>query len=227
MKHSGITTACAAVLALLTACGGGGDSAPVDFTSKYVGSWQSGCATTSIVKDTAASANANVTSIITLTRVDEANMTATALTTVYAAADKTCSGSVIGTIERTGVSGDTYVVSASGIKSSNGPIKIKVDGTATVGSNTVEQITIDYPALTKTLPSNATSTAGRMAINLADYQATIEKNIVLLSGDKLTLGAGNTTAYPTALGTGNGFTYSRFIGVAVGPIQLVNGKSSN
>lgn len=210
MKHHALPIALAAVVATLTACGGGGGGGtPTDFTTKYVGTWESGCYTNGIVKDATTAGNANVTDAVTLTRVDESNMTAAFVQTVYASTDTNCAATPLGTIERTGLSGGAFSAGASGIKSSNGPNKISVDGTAKIGADTVEQITTDYPALTNTLPSTGTTTAGRISINLADYQAAKEKNIVFQTGNKFTLGQSNASAYPTSLGTTNGFIYTK------------------
>lgn len=217
MNHFKLPIALAVVLATLTACGGGGgnavnaggDSLSPDFTTKYVGTWKSGCYTTGIVKDASTNGNANVTDAVTLTRVDGANMTAAYVKTVYASTDTTCSEASIGAIERTGLSDGAFTSGVAGIKSSNGPNKIKIDGQAKLDAITVDQITLDYPALTNSLPSNATTTAGRIKINLADYQAASEKNIVYQSGDKLTLGLANENTYPTALGTTSSFIYTK------------------
>lgn len=211
MSNSELTIAIAMVIATLTACGGGGDPATTpDYTTKYVGAWKTGCYTTGIVKDASTNGNANVTDTITLTRVDESNMTAAFVKTVYASTDTSCAGAVIGSIERTGLSGDAFSFGASGsIKSSNGPNKIKIDGTAKVDTTTVEQITTDYPALTNTLSSTTTTTAGRISINLADFQAAKQKNIVFQTGNKFTLGQASVSAYPTALGTTNGYIFTK------------------
>jgi len=220
MKNLALPIALAAVMATLAACGGGGgDSTPADYTSKYVGTWKSGCYTTGIVTDAATAGNANVTDTVTLTRVDGSNMTAAYVKTVFASTDTACAGTALGTIERTGISGGAYTLGASGIKSSNGPNKITVDGTAKVDVNTVEQITIDYPALIPGLTSGTTTT-GRISINNANFQATKEKNIVFQSGSKLTLGQANVitttsaAAYPTVLGTTNGYIYTKLTSTA-------------
>lgn len=210
MKNYASTAALVAVIATLAACGGGGgDSTPPDFTTKYVGAWKTGCYTTGIVKDASTNGNANVTDTVTLTRVDESNMTAAFVKTVYASTDTSCAGTALGTIERTGLTGGAYAAGATGIKSSNGPNKIKIDGTAKVDTTTVEQITTDYPALTNSLSSTTTTTAGRITINLADFQAAKEKNIVLQTGNKFTLGQASVSAYPTALGTTSGYIYTK------------------
>ena len=223
MKYYAFTIAMATAMAALTACGGGGgggaDSTPPDYTSKYVGTWKSGCYTTGIVIDAATAGNANVIDTVTLTRVDGSNMTAAYVKTVFASTDTACAGTALGTIERTGISAGAYTLGASGIKSSNGPNKITVDGTAKVDVNTVEQITIDYPAL---IPgsTSGTTTAGRISINNANFQATKEKNIVFQSGNKLTLGQANVitttsaAAYPTVLGTTNGYIYTKLTSTA-------------
>lgn len=235
MKNLGLTFALTAVMATLIACGGGGgDTAPADFTTKYVGTWKSGCYTTGIVKDATTAGNANVTDTITLTRVDGSNMTAAYVKTVFASTDTTCAGTSVGTIERTGISSGAYTLGASGIKSSNGPNKITVDGTAKVDVNTVDQITLDYPAL---IPgsTSGTTTAGRISINIADFQAVKEKNIVFQAGSKLTLGQASviTTssagAYPTALGTTSGYIYTKLTSTASAAqsAPITNGVDTN
>jgi len=233
MKNLALTFALTAVMATLTACGGGGgDTAPADFTTKYVGTWKSGCYTTGIVKDATTAGNANVTDTITLTRVDGSNMTAAYVKTVFASTDTTCAGTSIGTIERTGINAGAYTLGASGIKSSNGTNKITVDGTAKVDVNTVEQITLDYPAL---IPGSTTgtTTAGRISINIADFQAVKEKNIVLQTGSQLTLGQANvvstTSAYPTALGTTSGYIYTKVTSTASAAqaAPIANGEGTN
>ena len=211
MKNYASTTVLVAVIATLAACGGGGgvDSTPPDFTTKYVGAWKTGCYTTGIVKDASTNGNANVTDTVTLTRVDESNMTAAFLKTVYASTDTSCTGTALGTIERTGLTGGAYSAGETGIKSSNGPNKIKIDGTAKIDTTTVEQITTDYPALTNSLSSTTTTTAGRITINLADFQAAKQKNIVFQTGNTFTLGQSSVSAYPTALGTTNGYIFTK------------------
>jgi hypothetical protein len=212
MKNLALPIALAAVMATLTACGGGGgDTTPAqtDYTTKYVGTWKTGCYATGIVKDATTAGNANVTDTITLTRVDGSNMTAAFVKTVFASTDTSCTGAALGTIERTGLSGGAYSAGASGIKSSNGPNKVTIDGTAKVDANTVEQITTDYPALTNALPSTSTTTAGRISINLANFQAAKAKNIVFQAGNKLTLGQSDESAYPTVLGTTSGYIYTK------------------
>ncbi|MEY4447953.1 MAG: hypothetical protein RLZZ433_968 [Pseudomonadota bacterium] len=211
MKNLALPIALAAVMATLTACGGGGGDttqAQTDLTTKYVGTWKSGCYATGIVKDATTAGNANVMDTVTLTRVDGLKMTATFVKTVFASTDTSCAGTALGTIERTGISGGAYTLGASGIKSSNGPNQVTVDGTAKVDVNTVDQITIDYPALIPGL-TIGTTTAGRISINNADFQANKEKNIVFQAGNKLTLGQASVSAYPTVLGTTSGYIYTK------------------
>lgn len=235
MKNCKLHIAVTALMATLTACGGGGgDNTPSDYTSKYVGTWKSGCYATGIVKDATTAGNANVTDTITLTRVDGSNMTAAYVKTVFASTDTTCAGTSIGAIERTGINAGAYTLGASGIKSSNGTNKITVDGTAKVDVNTVEQITLDYPAL---IPGSTTgtTTAGRISINIADFQAVKEKNIVLQTGSQLTLGQANVvsttsaSAYPTALGTTSGYIYTKVTSTASAAqaAPIANGEGTN
>ncbi len=232
MKNLVLPIALAAVMATLAACGGGGgDTTPAqtDYTTKYVGTWKSGCYTTGIVKDAATAANANVTETITLTRVDGSNMTAAFVQAVFASTDTSCAGTALGTIERTGLAGGAFSAGASGIKTSNGLNKITVDGTTKIDVNTVEQITTDYPALTNTLPSTGTTTAGRISINLADFQAVKEKNIVFQTGNKFTLGQSSASAYPTALGTTNGSIYTKQTSTAAAaqPVLITDREITN
>jgi hypothetical protein len=234
MKHDAFTIAMTTVMVTLTACGGGGDSTPTDFTTKYVGTWKSGCYATGIVKDATTAGNANVTDTVTLTKVDGSKMTAAFVKTVFASTDTSCAGTALGTIERTGIGGGAYTAGASGIKSSNGPNQVTVDGTAKVDVNTVDQITIDYPAL---IPGSTTgtTTAGRISINNADFLATKEKNIVFQSGSMLTLGQANVitttsaAAYPTALGTTSGYIYTKVTSTASAAqaAPIANGEGTN
>lgn len=203
MKFHASPIALAAVVATLTACGGGGGETPqIDFTTKYAGTWESGCYVSSIVKDVSGS-NTHVKDGIVLTRVNENNMTAAYAITVFAASDTNCAATPIGSIESTGLIGPSYTAGADGIKSSNGLNRIKVDGTATIGDKQVEQITLDFPPLTSSPSGNTVVLAGKIAINLGDFQNGKRMNVIFLSENTFTLGKASATAFPTALGTGN------------------------
>lgn len=222
MKNHLSTIALAATMATLTACGGGGgdgggandqsNGSTTDNTSTYVGAWTTGCFSSSKIKDSTTSNNANARETITLKRVDNSNMSASQVFTVYASTDATCTGPTLGVIERTGLTGNSYSGGASGITASNGEIGYRYDSSVTIAGKVMGQFTQKYPALTGTLPANTTVTAGtgnRFTIALSDFQAKTEKNLVYRLGDQITLGQADANAYPTALGTTAAFIYSK------------------
>jgi hypothetical protein len=220
MKLQFTVIALATTMAALTACGGGGDSGSSDpnngttsdNTSSYVGAWTTACYSSSKIKDATTAANANTRETITLKRVDNSNMTASQVLTVYASTDATCTGVALGVIERSGLTGSSYSGGAAGVSASNGEIGYHYDSTITIAGKAMGQFTQKYPALTSTLPANTTITAGagnRFTISLADFQAKTEKNIVYLSGNQFTIGQADLNAYPTALGTTAAFIYTK------------------
>lgn len=221
MKLQLTVIALATTMAALTACGGGGggdgssdpnNGSTADNTSSYVGAWTTACYSTSKVKDATTSANANVRETITLKKVDNSNMTASQVLTVYASTDATCRGTALGIIERTGLTGGGYTASAAGVTASNGEIGYRYDSTVTIASKAIGQFTQKYPALTSTFPANTTITTGsgnRFTLSLADFQAKTEKNIVYQSGNQFTIGQADVNAYPTALGTTAAFIYTK------------------
>lgn len=209
MKHGSFGFTLAVMVAALTACGGGGgdgdgDTSPAplsDLVSKYVGSWTSGCYTTGIVTDATTKGNANVKRTVVLTKVGNRQMTASDQLTVFASTDTTCAAAALGAIQWTGKSDNSYSAGAGGITAGNGPINVQVDGTATLGANQVEQITVSTPALTKALSANASVTAGGISINLSNFQASTIKDIAFQKDTQFTLGEPNGTNYPVALST--------------------------
>lgn len=211
MKSYKLTIASVAVLGTLVACGGGGgDSQPTDQASKYVGEWKTNCFSQSTIKDATTQNDANVTHSVKLTRVDNTTLTFAYTYGVYASTDKKCEGAQLGTIESTGLNSDSLDSGGFGVRASNGINQVKIDGTSTLGNDTVDQFTETRPALTSSLGANATVTVGtgnRFTFNTADFQANTEKNIAAATTKQFTLGVPHPTEYPTALGTTAAYIY--------------------
>lgn len=202
-----------ALLGTLAACGGGGGTTdPADRAASYEGEWQTGCYPLSIVKDVVTQENTNVKRAVTLTRVDNTNLTFAYAYTVFASDDTQCAGTPLGKIESTGLNSAGATTGTSGVRASNGINSVKFEGTATVDGKTVDQFSEIRPALASIFGSNATVTAGtgnRFTFNTADFQAKNSKNIANLVATQFTLGEPNATAFPTALGTTTAYIYSK------------------
>lgn len=218
MKHDKLAIASVAVLVTLAACGGGGggdeggNPQSLDRAAKYVGEWKTACYPQSVIKDATTREAANVTYAVTFTRVDNNNLTFAYSFEVYASTDTTCSGASLGRIESTGVSSGVSVSGGQGVSASNGINQLKLEGTATVGGNTVDQFTETRPALTSGLGVNTNLTVGtgnRFTLNTADFQAKTYKNIAYAATNQFTLAEPSLTTYPTVLGTTAPFIYQK------------------
>ena len=209
MKYDALAIALTAMVAALTACGGGGGSASsdipptqTDFTSKYVGTWATGCYTSTLIQDVNGGAKANTKEVIRLERIDNTHLNLATALLVYAASDKACTSPVIGSIQNLGTTVTSPVPGVSGLKSSAGANSIVVKGTATVEGKTVEQMEISRVNIISGITTNNFSfgtPANPLTLNTADFQAKTTSNIAYLNANMITFGVADPTTFPSAL----------------------------
>jgi hypothetical protein len=209
MKNLGLPIALAAVMATLTACGGGGgDTTPAqtDLTTKYVGTWLAGCYQSFDVTDLKTSAPTYLTDAMSFKSKDNKTLTVTYTGTVYASTDTTCSGTPLGKVVNEDKAQVGIVLSSAGIESSNGPNTVTIDGVAKVGDLQVDQVSVKFVAMSTSLGANATLSAGsgnRFKLNVSDFGEQLGKSIFYLKDNKLTIGEFDSSKYPTVLPANN------------------------
>jgi hypothetical protein len=209
MKNDALTIALTAMVATLTACGGGGGGASsdvpptqTDFTSKYVGTWSTGCYATTLIQDVNANANANTKEVIRLERIDNTRLNLATAILVYAASDKTCTSPVIGSIQNLGTTVTSPVPGLNGFKSSVGANDITVKGTATAEGKTVEQVVISKVNIFSGISANNFSfgsSTNPLSLNPANFLAKTTNNISYLNANMITVGVADATTFPAAL----------------------------
>lgn len=209
MRNDALAIALTAMVAALTACGGGGGSASndipptqTDFTSKYVGTWATGCYTSTLIQDVNGGAKANTKEVIRLERIDNTHLNLATALLVYAASDKTCTSPVIGSIQNLGTTVTSPVPGLNGFKSSVGANGITVKGTATADGKTVEQVVISKVNIFSGISANSFSfgpSTNPFSLNPADFQAITTNNISYLNANMITVGIANAATFPAAL----------------------------
>lgn len=179
MKNLIIPAICSAIL--LSACGGGGSSSdgatntsnPID---KYVGTWKGVCDTRPDIFDTLDGKATSVIDSIKFTKLTATTANLQTVTSVFASNDLTCSANPIGTIVKTGETGNTLSLNASGITSSFGQnIWTYSDNVTLAAGQKVDQITYTESKLSAT--DNATLTGGRVKVDTTNYGALSVKAI--------------------------------------------------
>jgi hypothetical protein len=213
MKYYVLTSAFAAVIATLTACGGGSggsgsDSTPAQtyLTTKYVGTWLAGCYQHFEITDLKTSEPTFVTDAMTFKSKDNKTLTVTYTGTVYASTDTTCTGTPLGKVITEDKAEKGIVLGPAGIESSNGPNTVTIDGVAKVGDLQVDQVSVKFVAMSTSMGANATLSAGsgnQFKLNVADFGEQLGKSIFYLKDNKLTLGEFDPSIYPTVLSTDN------------------------
>jgi hypothetical protein len=194
-------------VALLTACGGGGSSAPAaetDYVSKYVGTWKTACWTASIYQDTAVTpaANAYLTRTLVFTKTSGSMLALSATDTVYSSADTTCSGTIQAAITRTGLNTASYTTNATNktVTSSFGPNTSTYVGTVALGAVMGDKLDgVEAPLYSN---NNANLSMGTISFSTANFTGGSGKIAFYLNGTTLTMGTGATAStYPNALQT--------------------------
>jgi hypothetical protein len=209
MKNLALPIALVAVIASLTAGGGGsGDSTPAqtDLTTKYAGTWLAGCYQSFDVTDLKTSSPTYVTDAMSFKSKDNKTLTVTYTGTVYASTDTTCTGTPLGKIINVDKAQVGIVLSSAGIESSNGPNTVTIDGVAKVGDLQVDQVSVKFVAMSTSMGAKATLSAGsgnQFKLNVADFGEELGKSIFYLKDNKLTIGEFDPSQYPTVLPTDN------------------------
>jgi hypothetical protein len=195
MKLNQLAAALAASL-LVSACGGGGDSAatgtPADpgpdtgnqpaASAKYVGSWTSPCGESEYSSVAAPGVPLKSTGTLTLTRATDTVLNLVLVESLYATAD--CSGSALQLPHAQ--TGNTLTIA----------------GAATVGGKPVEKIIIRLAPINSGIISGGNITHNGVLLP-GDYftRSKLAKDIVYIEGNLMTMGDAteDTEGYPIAL----------------------------
>jgi hypothetical protein len=160
----------ATATALLSACGGGGDSSGADAIDKYVGTWKGICDTRGDIYDTADDKTTSVIDSVKFSKLTATTANVETTTTVYASSDMTCTGTPIGIIVKTGLDTNTLALNASGISSSFGQnIWTYSNNVILAAGQKVDQI--NYTESKFSSADKATLTGGRVKLNTTYYGA--------------------------------------------------------
>jgi hypothetical protein len=190
-------------------CGGGGTTDTTDYTSKYVGTWKTGCLINEPAPaiDLATGDGANYTETYVIARTSDTALKVSPYTmTIYSSTDTTCTGIELGTIVMDGSGSGSATQNASGF-TSGAKITITVDGQTSIDGKTVDKTTRVRETLATSLGNNATVTIGnKFSFSSADFLADSFKDIYYLEGTALMTGANNATPYPTVLNTDSWLT---------------------
>jgi hypothetical protein len=191
------------IVSLAGCGGGGGDSAP-DYTTKYVGSWKTECATTGLITDATTNQDAYSIDTFEFKRESDKVFKAAVTTQVFASTDTNCALTSLGSIVTNGVGGNgTVSQSATGI-TTGASMTLTIDGQTQIDGKTIDKVSVTTEALTN-YPANTRITVGtgnRFTLQMADYQASTGKDLLYVNAGSIWAGdgsGGSNTEYPTAL----------------------------
>jgi hypothetical protein len=199
---------------ILSACGGGGSTdsnqTATDAIDKYIGTWTGACDSIGEILQTADNQSTNVIHSMKFSKLS-ANTASTELKiTVYANSDKTCEGTPIGSIVKTGLSSNSESSGASGITSNYGTntVTYNTNVTLTTGQK-VDQLTVDESKLSA--DSNANFTLGQIKFSSANFSAKTLKAIAYFVNSNTAVFNSNaaTDGFPTVLDQNKYTTYSK------------------